>query len=164
MMTRWVFVCVAVTAVILAGCPQDGGGEYGAGPEQATAPRPVGLSLQVSASSTALTVGQEVTFQAVATNRTDQAIDIVSSDSGLCIFRIWRHTVPGWTETRRFPEMYLTALHPWTLPPGEQRTFTMPLTVGPDWRSNEPLRLTAELNGYAVVSQPIEFFVTAPAR
>ena len=153
-------VCtLAIALAVVAGCERNVAHQ-----RQVLAARAEDIRLTLSLSTTALAAGQDVRVIATAVNNTRRPLEITASTSALVIVRLWRQTPSGWTQVREYPETALQVLHPWTLAPGEQREFEWTLTVEPNWPPNEPLRMTAELNGHPARSAPVALRVTAATK
>jgi hypothetical protein len=102
-----------------------------------------------------LVAGQ--TFPAVVTVRNTGSVPVrITANSGSLVYvRVMRHSPAGFFEVKRYPPVSLAVVRPWELRPGEVRRFEMTLTAEPDWPTNEPLRLEAEVNGQPALAPGI---------
>jgi len=55
-------------------------------------------------------------------------------------------------------------MKPWTLPAGDERSWTLRIPVEPDWPTAEALRITGELNGRPEVSPVVCIEVLGSAK
>ncbi|MBS3821444.1 MAG: hypothetical protein GVY16_07860 [Planctomycetes bacterium] len=90
--------------------------------------------------------GETFTATIMATNASDQPVDIEATSSALYTIHLWRPDTGQWQRFKTYPEMGAMVITPWTLQPGETRTFTPTLTVESEWPSYELIRVQAELS------------------
>ena len=114
-----------------------------------------GLAVGIELPKREFAVGEQFDVSVVARNDTRRPIAIEATTGALVYLRVLRSTTSGWEEVKRYPGSAVMLMSSWELAPRGTRTFTLHLTVEPDWPTNEPLRLTAELNGKPKVSPGI---------
>lgn len=106
-----------------------------------------GLKVSVSVPKRFLHPGEKVDVVVTATNTTAAAMRISANSTAPAYVRLWRLATLDWERIMRFPKTPTMIMRPWTLSAWGRRTFPMTLTVSPDWPTNQPLRITGELNG-----------------
>ena len=134
---------VAVAGLVLPGCP---GGARPKGLQGASVVSE-GLAVRLELSTWELAAGREFQVTLIARNTTRRPLAIGARSGSPYFVGVWRDTSVGWEQVRRYPETEIMIMNPWTLDPGQQRTFPCHLRVEPDWPTGERLRLTGELNG-----------------
>jgi hypothetical protein len=89
------------------------------------------------------------TFQAriVASNTTDIPINIHARTAAPFYLHVYAHDGGSWQRVETYPQAAAMVLSDWTLPAGQERTFTPTLRVEPSWPTGKLLRLEAVLNG-----------------
>ena len=155
-MKMYVFGAVMLTALlVIFGCevPQIESGSNSV--------RVNGLVVQIDPSNTIVVRGETFKVVVVGRNTTREPIRIDARTGAPVYVRIWRHTGLAWETVKRYPEVATMVMTPWTLAPHSERRFELNLTVGPDWPTNEPLRLTAELNGRTDLVPHVDIMVLA---
>jgi hypothetical protein len=147
---------VLLTALlVLSGCK---GPQIELGPNTAGVN---GLVVQIDPSNTIVVKGETLKVVVVGRNTTREPIRIDARTGAPVYVRIWRYTGLAWETVKRYPEVATMVMTPWTLAPHSERWFELNLTVGPDWPTNEPLRLTAQLNGRTDVVPHVDIMVLA---
>jgi len=141
--TTCLFPTVAVFFA-LAGCAAP---EMQFGPGPGNSAEAKGLIVHVSVPKRDFAVGEQVKVTVTAVNTTRRPISFNATSSARAIVRLFRHTGMGWEQVRRYPQAAAMILSPWRLERGQRRSFVLMVPVEPDWPSEEPLRLTGELNG-----------------
>jgi hypothetical protein len=106
-----------------------------------------GLTVTLKAPARYLTAGDSLTVSVTLTNQTDAPITIKANSGAEALIHLSRGTSVGWEQVKSFPEMQTMVMNPWVLQAGASRTFTLNLPVAKDWPTNEPLRISAEING-----------------
>ena len=151
------FPLLLAATVALAGCEG-----------QKVAPRPAnsveinGLAVTIDVPNRSFTVGEQFKVTVTAHNTTKQPMRIPAGSGAPVYVRLWRYTGLAWEEVKRYPESAVMIMRPWSLAPGQKRTFAMQLAVEPDWPTGEVLRITAELNGRAEVAPGVTVEVSQP--
>ena len=136
-----------VAAVLCLGTLGCAGAAGPKGPAEVWKDARGGLVLQVRVPNRLVVRGEVLPVEVTAVNRTREDM-IIRADSGALVYvTLWRRGAVGWEEIKRFPETTVLKARPWKLSAGRSHTFTLNVRVSPDWPTNEPLRLTAELNG-----------------
>ncbi|MBL7133198.1 MAG: hypothetical protein ISS78_03790 [Phycisphaerae bacterium] len=141
----------ALAAALLSGCPSEG-------PRPTTRPaqadsRPAtsaakeGLAVSLELPKRGFAVGERFKIRLTVSNTSSRAIRIPAGPGAPIKVRIWRHTGMGWDEIRVYPQGAQLTTHPWQLAPGAKRSFSILLTVEPDWPTHDTLAVVAELNG-----------------
>ena len=111
-----------------------------------------GLSVSIELPGRTFTVGEQFKVVLTAYNTTNKPMEILADNGSLIYVRIWRRTGEVWEDVKTYPTATIDVKSPWTLDPHTTRSFTMELTVEPDWPRGEILRVTGELNGRTEVS------------
>jgi hypothetical protein len=119
-----------------------------------------GISLYMALPRYTYRVGEQVPVTVWATNTTDHPIGVESHGADLIRVGVYRNLSIGWDRVKQYPAMATPVRVPWSLPPHGQRTWTLLLTVEPDWPANEQLMLQAEINNGPPIraSVPIEIY------
>ena len=123
-----------------------------------------GLAVGIELPKREFLTGEVFETTVYAVNKTREPIAIEATTGAQVYLRIWRKTVVGWDEVKRYPQAAVLVMTPWQVAPRETRRFTMRLTVEPDWPTHEPLRITAELNGRPAISPGMIIRVTPSAK
>ena len=106
-----------------------------------------GLAVTLKLPARSFIVGEQFEVTLIAENTTGEAIHIDARSASPYFLRVWRDTSVGWEQVRRYPQVDLTVMSPWTLEAGARREFAgVKLKVEPDWPRVEMLRITGELN------------------
>ena len=106
-----------------------------------------GLAVTLKLPARSFTVGEQFEVVLIAENTTGEAIRIDARSASPYFLRVWRETSVGWEQVRRYPQVDLAVMSPWTLEAGARRQFAgVKLKVEPDWPRGEMLRITGELN------------------
>ena len=121
--------------------------------------RAEGLSLRLSLPRREFVTGQAIPVTLRVRNVTDEPITIVASTSSPYYIRVWRYTSVGWELLKQYPRAALMVMSPWTLAADGERVFEFSVPVEPDWPTNEPLRLTAMLNGREALTPALTVYV-----
>lgn len=66
-------------------------------------------------------------------------------------------------EFKTYPQAATMVLNKWSLQPGETRNFPLMLPVEADWPRNEPIKMAAEVNGFAGACPAVKVYVVGPA-
>ena len=106
-----------------------------------------GLTVTLKAATRYLAVGDSLAVNITVTNQTDAPITIKANSGAEALVHLFRNTSVGWEQVKSFPEMQTMVMNPWVLQAGASRTFTLNLPIAKDWPTNEPVRITAEING-----------------
>jgi len=106
-----------------------------------------GLTLEMSVPERHYVSGQTIPLTIMARNETRDDMVIDAGSGALVAVTVWRRTELGWEKVKRLPETAVMMPSPWKLPAKGSHTFTMNLSVTPDWPTGEWLKLTGELNG-----------------
>lgn len=106
-----------------------------------------GLAVTLKLPARSFDVGESFEVTLIAENTTDAPIEVDARSASPYFLRVWRDTSIGWVQVKRYPQVDLMVMSPWTLGPGERREFAgIKLEVEPDWPQGEVLRITGELN------------------
>ncbi len=146
-----IVVSAALAAALLSGCP----------PEPTRPTMQPGQAVGAAATSTAkehaavtlelpgrhFAVGDQFKIRFTVSNPSSRTIKIPAGPGAPIKVRIWRHTGTDWDEIKTYPQAAVLTTRPWQLAPGAKRSFEMLLTVEPDWPTQDPVAVVAELNG-----------------
>jgi hypothetical protein len=106
-----------------------------------------GLSLDLMVPQRNLVRGDKVEMTVVAKNVSDKPATVTANSGAPVFIRIYRKAGNAWEQVAQYPQTAAMVKHTWTLAPQEVRKFPMTIPVSPEWPVNEPLQITAELNG-----------------
>jgi len=106
-----------------------------------------GLILKVRINRRYCVRGQTIRLTITAINTSKKDVHIPADTGALVYAKLWRHTATGWELVKRYPQSMVMVASPWILKAGQSRKFVLNLPVESDWPTEEPLRLTVELNG-----------------
>jgi len=152
MNARWIHAVCWLAAVWAGGCgPRE---DLRAGREVNSAERD-GLVVEIELTRREFAVGQTMPVTVTALNTTRRDLDILASTGAPVYVKVWRNIGVGWEEVKRYPQAAVMVMSPWSLEARGRRTFPLSVPVEPDWPTNEPLRVTAELNGRPEVAPGI---------
>ncbi len=139
-------IALALAGLLLAGCTP-GPAVDAPSPVTATAAGQ-DLRVQVTVQPRTVRIGEPLHVSLIATNTSeDQPVTITSRTGALMLVTVWEHDNRTWQQVRQYPEAAIQVLSPWTLGPGESRTFEMTVPVEPGWPEAKRVRITAHLNG-----------------
>lgn len=105
------------------------------------------LSATLNVDKVHASVGESFAVSLTVRNTGQEPIRINAPTGAKMLVTVWRYTPIGWERVKQYPESVIQVVSPWTLEPGQTRTFEMIVPVTPDWPQLESLRLTAEPNG-----------------
>lgn len=105
------------------------------------------LTMQFELSDYEPVAGQQLVATVLVRNTGLTTQRIVSPTSAAVYIRIYRRGEFGDELVAQYPQLVAQVVTPWTLSAGQERTFQIPLQVGPDWPTNQRLRVAAELSG-----------------
>lgn len=138
----------ALAAALLSGCPP--------GPTRpttqpglvpATSPAKEHLAARLELPGRRFAVGDQFKIRFIVSNPSSRTIKIPAGPGAPIKVRIWRRTGTQWDEIKIYPLAAELTTRPWQLAPGAKRSFEMLLTVEPDWPTQDPVAVVAELNG-----------------
>lgn len=133
---------VLASAFVLAGCPKP------AEPVTATnVVRSNDLELKLALEKRTFAPGEKFTATVTATNVSGDPITIKASSGAAAWLTVYAYNPLRMDQVERYPKSAMSVPMTWTLDPGQSRSFTMELTVEPNWPRGEFLLLSAELNG-----------------
>jgi len=137
-------VPMAICSILAAGCdsPDVVGPTLEVSDDDGT-----GLVVGIELPKSHFVPGEHLAVKVTAQNTTDEPMSILAQTGAPVYVNIWRNTGLGWDTVKRYPQAATMVMSPWELSAGQTRTFTLRLTVEPDWPTGEPLRMTAQLNG-----------------
>jgi len=154
-------VCLTCGLIALsAGCGMMDRGMEGAATDQAVSRvRGKGMTISVSLPKRDWQIGEAIPVEATAVNNTGSAIDVVSPSGAPILVRVMRPSKGSFEQVRLYPSSATSNIINWTLPAHGSRTYKLMVPVEPDWPVAEPLRLSAELNGYPKYSPGVTITV-----
>lgn len=123
---------------------------------------PEGLLVIVSSDRTNLATGEEMHVKVSVINEGRAPITIPATSPTLVSLHLLRGDAGGWAQVRRYPEVSMNMLAPWTLGPGNWRTFEFNLKAEPDWPTGEPTRLAARVSGLPNLQPFVTLSVSVP--
>ena len=124
-----------------------------------------GLAVTLKLPARAFDVGERFEVALIAENTTDAPIEVDARSASPYLLRVWRDTSIGWVQVKRYPQVDLAVLSPWTLDAGGRREFAgIKLEVEPDWPQGEILRITGELNSRPDARAAIPIIIEPASR
>lgn len=106
-----------------------------------------GLAVTLKLPARSFVVGEQFEVTLIAENTTDAPIEVDARTASPYFLRVWRDTSVGWVQVKRYPQVDLAVMSPWTLGARGRREFAgIKLEVEPDWPQGEMLRITGEVN------------------
>lgn len=154
----------AAGALLLAGCNwMDRNRPVAARPE-VSSDEHAGVRVELRLPKRLYETGEPVDAEIAVTNTTKQPITIVARTGAPVYLNVKRHTDIGWEQVKEYPQAATMVITPWTLEGGQTRRFELSPTIRPDWPTNEPLRVEAEVNGWSKASPAIVVTVERPGR
>ena len=124
-----------------------------------------GLAVTLTLPARSFVVGEQFEIALIAENTTDAPIEVDARSTSPYFLRVWRDTSIGWVQVKRYPQVDLTVLSPWTLGAGGRREFAgIKLEVEPDWPQGEMLRITAELNSRPDARAAVPIVIESASR
>lgn len=121
-----------------------------------------GVYLVLDLPKTQFVPGESFTATVLIENQSDHMLQIEASSSALCKLHLMRPYITQWDTFKTYPEAAAMVITPWTLRPGERRTFAMPLTVEKDWPTYELIRMQAQINGLDDLETHVDIEVLRP--
>jgi hypothetical protein len=123
-----------------------------------------GLTVRVKVPKAFYLPGQIVNVEVTAVNNTSEAIDIQSRSSALVKADVRTYDGVRWKTVKTFPEAAAMVITPWTLEPGQSRTFPpLSLEISKDWPTAETLRLRGWINGREDLKPTVEIRIVPEA-
>jgi len=143
-------VCLAVGLIALsAGCDDmKSRGLASPGPQAVNRVEGKGMTISIRLPKRDWRIGETVPVEVTAVNTTASAIDVVSPSGAPVLVRVLRPSKGSFEQVRVYPSSATSNIINWTLPARGKRTYKLMAPVEPDWPVAEPLRISAELNGY----------------
>lgn len=136
-------IAFALLTGALAGC-QGASDGHPMGLAEANSQTAGGLTATIQMPTRFYSVGDAFSVVVTIVNSSQQA-QLIGPSTGAAVYvKVMRWVPQGWVEVKRYSS---AASKPWTLSPGSSRSFPIPLHVESDWPTDEPLRITAEING-----------------
>lgn len=159
---RPTIVWIALAVLFVTGCTNRSGMNGPAPRRQAgSSVRGEGMEVSVHVPKRQWRTGDTIPVEVTAVNTTDSPIGIVSPSGAPVLVRVMRPVRGSFERVRQYPQSATSNIVNWTLPANGARTYKLRVPVEPDWPVAEPLRLTAELNGYPKYS-PIVTITVQP--
>jgi len=146
--------------LLASGCV--GQGDVASSPFSVAGQKDLKLTLRMPWRTVA--IGERIEVVVTAENTSDEPIELVSRSGASVHLRIWRYTGLAWQQVKRYPEATTMVTTVWSIDPGSQRRFVIPITVEPDWPTGEVVAMTAELDGRPDVVPRLTFHVFVPAE
>lgn len=109
-------------------------------------------------------VGETMQVVVTVANLTGQPKTIAATTAAPVQFVLTRETQRYNPVVKKYPQFAAPAMSPWTLAPGQVRSFEQTLTVEPDWPREELLRLTANIAGRPDAAPSLVLIVTDPGK
>lgn len=146
-----IVVSAALAAALLSGCPPEPTRPT-TQPVQATSvpttsPAKEDAVVRLELPGRHFAVGDQFKIRLIVSNPSRGTIKIPAGPGAPIKVRIWRYTSMGWDEIKIYPQAAELTTLTWQLAPGATRSFEMLLTVEPDWPTQDPVAVVAELNG-----------------
>jgi hypothetical protein len=145
-MKRFAITAALLSVALAAGCNGGDMANVDAIHNTATAD---GLAVTLKVPERKAHWGQELPVRVVAENTTGGDIRINATSAALVKVHVWERVGEGWDMVKTYPEAAAMVMSPWTLEAGQTREFPLTIPVERSWPTGEPVRLTAELNGWA---------------
>ncbi len=123
-----------------------------------------GLSVTLDIPNWEFTQGETFTATVTVKNLSYSPTTIKASTGAPVFIRLLRYTRLGWEEVLRYPRGEIMFMNHWTLGAREKKTFSLQLTVEPDWPIGDVVRMVAEVNGRAEPAPSIIIRVYAPGQ
>jgi len=161
-MKQGLTVLLLAAMLLLATCAKPTAAPVAAAPANAVTAGNLRVSVELPRRD--FVVGESFSVTVTAVNLGQSAITIPAESRAQVFVDISRRTPLGWEELLRYPPAPAVVMCPWTLGPGQQRSFTLNLTVEPHWPTNELLYLSAELNGRPDAAPGIAITVSQPEQ
>ncbi len=158
--SRMLFTSIIV-ALALSSCAPTCKPEIPAGEQAVT--KSADLSAIMVIPKTVFHWGDALPVHIIITNTGDKPVTI-QPPSGAPAYVSLSRVGRLYTEMlKRYPEFPTVSMSPYTLAPGESRTFRLDLVVGRDWPTHEKLRLVSEISGRNDIAVPLMIMVLPPA-
>ncbi len=142
-----IVVPAALAAALLSGCPPEPTRPTTQPGLPATSTAEEHAAVRLELPGRHFAVGDQFKIRLTVSNPSSRTIKIPAGPGAPIKVRIWRHTGMGWDEIKIYPQAAELTTRAWQLAPGAKRSFEMLLTVEPDWPTQDPVAVVAELNG-----------------
>jgi hypothetical protein len=118
-----------------------------------------GLSTAVLVNRERYSPGEYIDVYVRLTNMTAEPITISADSPDPVKVVLYRDTQLGWQRVQEYPLHVKEFDNPWTVAPGQQKVFSIPVLVGTEFPESTYVRLVVEISGLPKVQPAVTLWV-----